>query len=151
MVAIVKKIEPDVAHCSASLVAPKFIITAGHCFNDKPKEAFEVVLGSDYLSQLPFNIQTYQKRMNIAKLHIHPNYIKEGKYHDFAIIELNEEVTYSKGIFPICLPQTETTPEHILSLSGDFVDLVGFGKTGYVPILYSTLNSGLKMFIFLLV
>ena len=106
MVSIVNKNQPDVAHCSGTLVAPKYIITAAHCFRDLPKEAFEVVLGSDNLSQSPTNWQTYQKKFNIQKLHQHPSYYK---YHfDVAIIELEDEVTFSRGIFPICLPEKPT-------------------------------------------
>ena len=127
MVSIVNKNQPDVAHCSGTLVAPKYIITAAHCFRDLPKEAFEVVLGSDNLSQSPTNWQTYQKKFNIHKLHQHPSYYK---YHfDVAIIELEDEVTFSRGIFPICLPEKPTltnTRERV------FVTLAGFGKTGYV-------------------
>ena len=67
MVSIVKKNKPDVASCSASLVAAKFIVTAAHCFKDDPKEAFEVVLGTDSLSQSPSNFQKYQKRMEKAE------------------------------------------------------------------------------------
>jgi len=107
MVSIVKKNEPDVASCSASLVAAKFIVTAAHCFIDDPKEAFEVILGTDSLSQSPSNFQKYQKRMDIAELHVHPNYTG-GYYHDFAIIQLSNEVSYEKGIYPIsfaCLKQ----------------------------------------------
>ena len=127
MVSIVEKIKPDAAWCTGTLIAPKYIITAAHCFKHLPKQAFEVVLGSDNLSQSPNNWQTYQKKFNIHKLHQHPNYYK---YHfDVAIIELEDEVTYSEGIFPICLPEKPTltnTRERV------FVTLAGFGKTGYV-------------------
>ena len=90
-----------------SQLAAKFIVTAAHCFIDDPKEAFEVILGTDSLSQSPSNFQKYQKRMDIAELHIHPNYTG-GYYHDFAIIQLSNEVSYEKGIYPIsfaCLKQ----------------------------------------------
>ena len=128
MVSIVNKNQPDVAHCSGTLVAPKYIITAAHCFKHLPKQAFEVVLGSDNLSQSPNNWQTYQKKFNIHHLHQHPDY--NGKYHfDAAIIELKDEVTFSEGIFPICLPETETPTNN---RAGFLVSLAGFGSTGYL-------------------
>ena len=145
MVAIVKKNANDTGHCSASLVTPKFIISAAHCFEDDRKESFEVVLGTDFLKIHFNNFQKYQKRLEIAKLHIHPDY-KRGTYNDFAIIELSTQVTYGVGIYPICLPQTETKTVQ----SGQLVTVVGYGKTRYVMV-YSKLNSGMKIFIFLLV
>ena len=126
MVAIVQKSDPGTGHCSASLIASKFILTAAHCFNDLPIQAFEVVLGTDDLSQGGHNWQKYQKKFNISKLHTHPQY-EEGYYFDTAIIELEEEVTFSKGIYPICLPKEPAQPG---TRTGNQVTLLGYGSTG---------------------
>ena len=137
MVSIVKKIKPDVAACSGTLVASKYIISAAHCFKHLPKEAFEVILGTDNLSQHPWNIQTYQKKFNIHKLYKHPSY--EGKFHnDVAIIELENDVTFSDGIFPICLPERETPTNERAKFS---VTLAGFGSTGYVSYICVVLHT----------
>ena len=125
MVAIVKKDKPDTTHCSATLVREKFIITAAHCFKHLLKEAFQVVLGTDNLDNGPVNWQRYQERRDIFKLHIHPGY--ERKYHnDIAIIELQNEVTYNDGIYPICLPE-KSSP---FSNGGQSVYVAGYGSTG---------------------
>ena len=126
MVVIVQKSDPSRGHCSASLIASKFILTAAHCFNDLPIQAFEVVLGTDDLSQGGHNWQKYQKKFNISKLHTHPQY-EEGYYFDTAIIELEEEVTFSKGIYPICLPKEPAQPG---TRTGNQVTLLGYGSTG---------------------
>ena len=125
MVAIVKKDKPDTTHCSATLVSKKFIITAAHCFKHLPKDAFEVVLGTDNLDTRPTNWQQYQERRDIFKLHIHPGY--ERQYHnDIAIIELQNEVTFNDGIYPICLPENASP----FSRSGHSVIVAGYGSTG---------------------
>ena len=137
MVSIVKKIKPDVAACSGTLVASKYIISAAHCFKHLPKEAFEVILGTDNLSQSPNNFQIYQKKFNIHKLYKHPSY--EGKYHnDVAIIELENDVTFSDGIFPICLPERETPTNERAKFS---VTLAGFGSTGYASYICVVLHT----------
>ena len=124
MVSIVAKSNPTTAACSASLVASKFIITAAHCFKHEPKEAFEVVLGTDDLSDDPSNYQPYQKKLDIFKLHQHPNYT--GMYHyDIAIVELENEVPFNEGIYPICLP-TAGAP---IDRADHQVTLAGFGST----------------------
>ena len=129
MVSIVEKIKPDAAWCTGTLIAPKYIITAAHCFKDKPKQALKVILGSDNLSQSPNNHQEYVKEFTIHKLHQHPSYY--DIHFDVAIIELEDEVTYSRGIFPICLPENSTLTNNRAKF---LVSLAGFGKTGYVYI-----------------
>ena len=126
MVAIVKKSDPSTGHCSASLIASKFILTAAHCFIDLRIEDFEVVLGTDNLSGSPINWQPFQKKVNIFKLHIHPQY-EEGYFFDTAIIELENEVTFGKGIFPICLPEKPAEPG---TRTDNQVTLLGYGSTG---------------------
>ena len=129
MVSIVEKIKPDAAWCTGTLIAPKYIITAAHCFKDKPKQALKVILGSDNLSKSPNNHQEYVKEFTIHKLHQHPSYY--DIHFDVAIIELEDEVTYSRGIFPICLPERSTPTNNRVKFS---VTLAGFGKTEYVYI-----------------
>ena len=146
MVSIVLKREdrpdgPDVFICSGTLVTSKHIITAANCFRSFfAIEEYDVILGSDNLSQSPDNFQKYQKRFNIHKLHQHPSYKLEGvtspdydeKYHfDVAIIELEDEVTFSRGIFPICLPERSTPTNN---REGSLASFAGFGVTEYVII-----------------
>ena len=126
MVVIVKKSDRSTGHCSAFLIAPKYILTAAHCFNDLPIEAFEVVLGTDNLAQGGFNFQPNQKKVDISKLHIHPQY-EEGYFFDTAIIELEKELTFSKGIYPICLPKEPAEPG---TRTDNQVTLLGYGSTG---------------------
>ena len=124
-VAIVRKSNGAVAECSASLIASKYILTAAHCFRHNSESNFQVVLGTASLANEPWNYEQYEKRLDIFKLHQHPQYEKDY-YHDIAIIELEEELTFSEGIFPICLPSEASTPDR----TGDSVSIVGYGSAG---------------------
>ena len=127
MVAIVEKSDPQKTHCSGSLVSERFIITAAHCF-EKPKEAYQVILGTDNLDPSPipmFLDQPHHIKRDIFRLHEHPDYSKP--YNDIAIIELEDEVEYNKGIYPICLPETSNA---INTRINYLVTLAGYGSTG---------------------
>ena len=98
MVSIVKKNQSDVAHCSGTLVTSKHIITQAVCFRLNPKEEFEVILGSDNLSDsddwFAAVAAEYVEKFNIHKVHQHPSY-NETSYNerhkfDVAIIELED-------------------------------------------------------------
>ena len=130
MVSIVKKNQSDVAHCSGTLVTSKHIITQALCFRLNPKEDFEVILGSDNLSDSDGWIAEYVEKFNIHKVHQHPSYNERHKF-DVAIIELEDEVTFSRGIFPICLPERSTPTNN---REGSLVSFAGFGVTEYVNI-----------------
>ena len=69
-------------------------------------------------------------KFNIHKVHQHPSYNDRHKF-DVAIIELEDEVTFSRGIFPICLPE-RSTPTN--DREGSLVSFAGFGVTKYVNI-----------------
>lgn len=60
---------------------------------------------------------------------IHEKYDSESKHqlHDIALLRLNETVTYTQWIRPICLPYSTEMIE--LDLNGKELELVGWGKT----------------------
>ena len=124
MAAIVEKLNHNRTHCSATLVSKRFIITAAHCF-ENPKEAYQVVLGTDNLNPSVHNYQKHQEKRDIFRLHKHPDYSKP--YNDIAIIELEDEVEYNEGIYPICLPATSTPINTRINFQ---VKLAGYGSTG---------------------
>lgn len=86
--------------CSATLVAPKLIVTAAHCltgaFGNPENQFFKAGLaGNDYVAQ-----RSYRG----ADIHIHPEYkIKKGKNRlpfDVAVIKLSEPIS-STEVTPI--------------------------------------------------
>lgn len=60
------------------------------------------------------------------KITIHPKYDFISSYYDVAVLELNQPVTFTKFVKPICLP--ERPDENLEKYKDDFVTLTGWSK-----------------------
>ena len=100
--------EKNRVHCSGSVLTPKLVLSAGHCFaensNDHiPKEKLKVAFGLDDLKNLDlaFIPKTIRK---IKEVRFHPNYQWPAAYYDVAVVEVDSKVEFSGTIYPLCLP-----------------------------------------------
>jgi trypsin len=101
------------AYCSASLIAPKVVLTAGTCAGGRAKYAS---IGSHYLSG-----QRDGERIKIVKETVHPKFDEVTNDFDFAIFELETAST----IAPVMLNWVEDAA----SAPGIVSWVRGFGYT----------------------
>lgn len=114
--------------CGATLVSESAILSAAHCFTHINESDLKVVIGKRHL-----NLTTkdeLEQCFNVARIFRHPLYLdKVGNYgSDIALVELNQTVTLSDDIHPVCIDwELDDITSH---LSGNQSGLiVGMGVT----------------------
>ncbi|XP_072441450.1 suppressor of tumorigenicity 14 protein homolog isoform X1 [Chiloscyllium punctatum] len=113
--------------CGASIVSNRWLVSAGHCFQDSDSirystsSAWTAYLGLRLMNRMNSWIVT----RSINRIVTHPKYDEYTSDYDIALLELKTPVFFSDSIQPVCLPAIT----HVFSTTSNCY-VTGWGVLG---------------------
>jgi len=116
--------------CGGTIVNKRFVLTAAHCYNSMFATMHVIVGEHNVCDGNPQGSPNEGgKLIKVKKMTLHPDYNSRTIDNDIAVLELAEDLTFTKKIKPACLPSSETK-----DYSGSASTVSGWGGTiGYGP------------------
>ncbi|KAL7393378.1 hypothetical protein ABVT39_009947 [Epinephelus coioides] len=113
----------DGPRAGGMVIADRWIMTAAHAltYGKKPlsNKTLQIYMGHTDIETL------LHSPVSTDSIHVHPEYNSSSFDNDIGLIKLQDPITFSSSIMPICLPAEGAT-----YMTGEMGLVSGFGRTG---------------------
>lgn len=112
--------------CGASLIAPRFVLTAAQCVAGRSAASVKAVVGRPNLADKTSGIE-----MSINKITVHPSYTNNGSAiaNDIAVLTLSGDVPFFPFYTPVLLNGDKAETAGHSEAPGTVGTLTGWGQT----------------------
>ncbi|XP_050312534.1 venom serine protease 34-like [Anthonomus grandis grandis] len=118
-------LQDDSFFCGSHVIASRYILTAGHCLQNKDPDELVVLVGDHNISS--GSDTNYSAIYYVSAYEINPSYDSDTYSYDIAIVQTKTEISFSTYVGPVCLPFRYYSNDFAL----ESVTLLGWGQTEF--------------------